>query len=136
MIENNEKLIAFLNKCGIVFEQFEHLNGLIITRETFVSEEKYNTVKPEIMKIKTIFSSSSLTCLQTDAPKNQKWPLLNLVRQILKALDYTMKPMRKSAGYNENGQKKYNRFFKIEKTKKLPKKLNLNIENLNNEKMT
>ena len=26
--------------------------------------------------------------------------------------------------------------FKIEKTKKLPKKLNLNIENLNNEKMT
>ena len=63
-------------------------------------------------------------------------PLLNLVRQILKALDYNMKPMRKSAGYNENGQKKYNRFFKIEKTKKLPKKLNLNIENLNNEKMT
>jgi hypothetical protein len=136
MIENNEKLIAFLNKCGIVFSNFVELNNMIIPRETFVSQDKYNEIKLEIVEIKTIFSSSSLTCLQTDAPKNQKWPLLNLVRQILKALDYTMNPIRKSAGYNEKGQKKYNRFFRLEKIKKLPKKLNLNIENLNSKKMT
>ena len=135
MSENDKKLIAFLNKCGITFEHFNHLNDMIIPREILVSEDKYNKIKSEIIEIKTIFSSSSLTCLQTDAFKNQKWPLLNLVRQILKALDYNMKPIRKSAGYTENGQKKYNRFFKLEKNKKIPK-LNLNIENLNNEKMT
>ena len=29
-----------------------------------------------------------MTSLQTNAPGKQKWPLLNLVRQILKAIDY------------------------------------------------
>ena len=119
MTENDKILISFLNKCGIVFEHFDNLNGQVIPRNLLISSTKYETVKDEIKQIKTIFSSSSLTSLQNKAKGNQKWPLLNLVRQILKQKDFLMKPMRKSAGYNEQGQKKYIRSFKIEKIKKL-----------------
>ena len=52
--------------------------------------------------------------------KKQKWPLLNLVRQILKVNNYRMKPIRKSDGKTKLGKKKYIRFFnrKIEKNER------------------
>jgi len=62
-------------------------------------------------------SSSRLTCLQSTAELNQKWPLLNLVRQILKSNNYKMAPIRKSNGYTKEGKKKYLRFFVIKKLK-------------------
>jgi len=119
MTDNDKILIEFLNKCGIVFEHFDNLNGMVIPRDVLISVEKYEKVKDEIKNIKKIFSSSSLTSLQTKAKGNQKWPLLNLVRQILKQKDYLMKPLRKSAGYNEQGQKKYIRSFQLQKITKL-----------------
>lgn len=119
MTDNDKILIEFLNKCGIVFEHFDNLNGMVIPRDVLISVEKYEKVKDEIKNIKKIFSSSSLTSLQTKAKGNQKWPLLNLVRQILKQKDYLMKPLRKSAGYNDQGQKKYIRSFQLQKITKL-----------------
>lgn len=135
MISENDKiLIQFLNKCGIVFENFDHINGLTVPREIFTDIEKYNSIKNDIKNIKQIFSSSSLTSLQNTHVKQQKWPLLNLVRQILKAKNLNMKPIRKSAGYTDLGKKKYHRFFVIEKVKKT-EKLELNIENLMSNKL-
>uniref|UniRef100_A0A6C0C1Z2 Uncharacterized protein n=1 Tax=viral metagenome TaxID=1070528 RepID=A0A6C0C1Z2_9ZZZZ len=130
MAENDKILISFLNKCGIVFEEFDMINGLLVPRYIFTSEEKYNSIRNEIKEIKQIFSSSSLTSLQTSAVKTQKWPLLNLVRQILKVKNYNMKPIRKSAGYTDTGKKKYDRFFQIEKIKQI-KPLKINLHNLN-----
>ena len=60
-----------------------------------------------------------MTSLQKNAGKAQKWPLLNLVRQILSVYNYKMEPIRKSDGYTLEGVKKYKRFFQIKKgTKK------------------
>tara|TARA_B100000513_G_C11835832_1_gene164134 strand:- start:149 stop:517 length:369 start_codon:yes stop_codon:yes gene_type:complete len=115
MDETHNELKNFLNKCGIVFENFAHLNGMLIPRDLLVSEKKYEEIKKEIQNIKKIYSSSSLTSLQVNAGRNQKWPLLNLVRQLLKQLNYSMEPTRKSAGYDETGKKKYERFFKLKK---------------------
>ena len=39
--------------------------------------------------MKKLYSSGSLTSLQKNAKDNQKWPLLNLVRQILKSNDFS-----------------------------------------------
>ena len=61
--------------------------------------------------------SSSLTSLQKSAELEQKWPLLNLVRQVLKSCNYLMKPIRQSAGYDKEGKKKYRRLFRIDKMK-------------------
>jgi len=90
-----------------------------------LSEDVYNSIKSEIIELKKKFSSSSLTALQKGASKDQKWPLLNLVRQILKACDYQMKPIRKSAGYTKDGKKIYCRYFIITKFKKIPIKTDI-----------
>ena len=48
----------------------------------------------------------------------QKWPLLNLVRQVLLSSGYNMKPKRLSDGYTKDGIKKYKRIFIVEKLNK------------------
>ena len=58
-----------------------------------------------------------MTSLQKNAETSQKWPLLNLVRQILKTNNYLMHPIRKSNGYTKDGKKKYLRFFVLKKIK-------------------
>ena len=51
---------------------------------------------------------------------NQKWPI-NIIRQILKTVDYNLKPIRLSDGYTKARKKKYKRLFKIEKMKAIDK---------------
>ena len=114
-----EIIVNFLLKCGIPIKNLDDLRGVLIPRELLLSNKKYMEIKPEIKEIKKIFSSSSMTSLQHKAPINQKWPLLNLVRQILRACNYQMNPIRKAAGYTKEGKKLYKRYFQItEKDKK------------------
>jgi hypothetical protein len=115
-MNKQEKVIfTFLKKCDIIFNDLDTLKGTLIPRDILLSTKKYNEIQENIKELKKVFSSSSLTCLQKDANKKQKWPLLNLVRQILKTNDYKMTPKRKSNGYDEDGKKKYLRFFYIDK---------------------
>lgn len=110
-----EYIKQFLNKCKIVCSDLTQLNGLIISREQFLDKELYLSIKEEISLLKNIFTSSSLTGLQSTAEHHQKWPLLNLIRQILKSCNYKMVPKRMSAGYTKDGKKIYKRMFIIEK---------------------
>lgn len=111
---DKESILIFKN-IGFVFDDESNLEGLMIPREQLISEEKYNEIKPLILNLKSHYSSSFLTCLQKTAAKSQKWPLLNLVRQILNAHNYKMEPIRKADGYTMDGVKKYRRFFHITK---------------------
>ena len=110
-------ILNFLKQCNLKLENAQELDGLFIPRQMLLSTTVYEAIKPQIAELRKKFSSSALTALQKDAEKEQKWPLLNLVRQILKACDYHMKPIRKSAGYTADGKKKYARFFLISKYK-------------------
>ena len=78
-----------------------------------LNDSIYTDIKKRIPELKKLFSSSAMTCLQESAETTQKWPLLNLVRQILHGYKYEMKPIRKSDGYTPEGVKKYKRFFEI-----------------------
>lgn len=102
-----------LKDIGFVFEELEELNGLMIERDWLLDIGKYNEIKEQIPKLKNVFSSSTLTSLQNNANKSQKWPLLNLVRQILGVYGYDMEPIRKSDGYTLEGVKKFKRYFFI-----------------------
>ena len=114
----NEQIIKdFLNKCSIVFEDFSQIDGMLIPRDLLLSNEKYESVREDIEKMKKLYSSGSLTALQKNAEASQKWPLLNLVRQILKSNNFKMDPIRKSNGYTKEGKKKYLRFFAIKQIK-------------------
>ena len=113
---------TFLNKCAIVFDDFSQLEGMEIPRDILLNEKRYNEIQEDIQNMKKIYSSGSLTCLQKNAKQRQKWPLLNLVRQILKCNSYEMHPIRKSNGYTPEGKKKYLRFFIIKKIKSIKEK--------------
>ena len=117
MTETQQIVKEFLNKCGIVFEDYKMLDGMLIPRDTLLSQEKYENIKEDLTKMKKMYSSGALTALQKSAEAKQKWPLLNLVRQILKSNNYNMEPIRKSNGYTKEGKKKYLRFFIIKKIK-------------------
>ena len=112
-------IIEFLKECNIVFNEENQLEGQLLPREIMLSEKIYESVKEKIPKLKKKLSSSSLTSLHKNAKQEQKWPLLNLVRQILKTFNYNMRPIRKADGYTKDGKKKYKRFFIIEKLKSI-----------------
>ena len=110
----DKNVIELLKKTNIIIEDEKIINGMIIPREILLRTDKYEEIGDEIKKLKKIFSSSKLTSLQKTAKQNQKWPLLNLVRQLLKVSNIIMKPKRKSDGYDKNGKKKFKRFFVLE----------------------
>jgi hypothetical protein len=112
-MDKESKII--LKNVGIEFENLIDLNGLIIPRELLLSDNKYDEIKKLIPELKKNYSSSLMTSLQKTAEMTQKWPLLNLVRQILNIYNYRMNPVRKADGYTLEGIKKYKRFFLIKK---------------------
>ena len=112
MDEDCKKIMTII---GIQFEILTDLEGIFIPREQLLSDSKYLEIKQMIPDLKKHFSSSFMTSLQKNASKSQKWPLLNLIRQILSIYNYQMEPIRKSDGYTLEGVKKYKRFFQIKK---------------------
>ena len=111
---SNKLLLEFLDSCNIPCVDINNLCGLQIPRETLLNDTVYNNAKKQIPEFKKIFSSSYLTSLQSSAVKIQKWPLLNLVRQILKAYKYKLTPKRLANGYTKTGKKLYRRIFLVE----------------------
>ena len=109
----NEESRTILKIIGIEFNEIDDLNELTILRDQLLSDNKYEEVKKLLPELKKIYSSSLMTSLQKNADKSQKWPLLNLVRQILSTHNYKMEPIRKSDGYTLEGVKKYKRYFLI-----------------------
>jgi hypothetical protein len=117
---------------GLEINDFHEFNGLTIPREMLLSDDKYDETKHFIPELKKKFSSSLMTSLQKNAEKSQKWPLLNLVRQILHVYGYKMEPIRKADGYTLEGVKKYKRYFLIHKNINKTdyiKKIDFNIQN-------
>ena len=116
MDSDQEKIIVeFLNVCGVPCESLAVIDGLVIPREVLLVEERYKSACQHIDKLKEIYSSSYMTSLQKTAKSTQAWPLINIVRQVLKSCGYTMSPKRLSNGYTKAGKKLYRRVFIVSK---------------------
>ena len=110
----NKELIDFLFLTKIIDKKKDvKINGIVIERYLLLDDKIYKKVKKDLYKFKKYFSSSILTCLQSNAEDKQKWPLINITRQILKAYNYKLQPFKKSNGTNKDGTKKFKRYFKI-----------------------
>ena len=116
--ESTNLLLTFLQKCGIVCDHIYNLNRLVIPREILINDTVYKTLQEDIKLFRKKFSSSYLTSLQNTATSKQRWPLLNLVRQILRGYYYNLTPKRLCNGY-KNKKKMYRRVFIVEKLKKI-----------------
>ena len=106
-----------LNLSGIILNSEKYPNEILILRDSLINDNIYKLIENDIIELKKILSSSALTSLQKGADKSQKWPLLNLVRQILNVYGFKMIPIRKSDGYTLDGVKKFKRYFQIIKKK-------------------
>ena len=98
---------------GIIINSQEYPDEMLILRDSLLSDNIYKSIENDIIELRKVLSSSSLTSLQKGADKSQRWPLLNLVRQILNVYGYKMNPIRKSDGYTTEGVKKFKRFFQV-----------------------
>jgi hypothetical protein len=92
---------------------------MLLPRELFFNDSVYKQLKEKIPELKLLFSSSYLTALQAPAENTQKWPQLNLIRQVLRSCNFKLTPKRVSDGYSVDGKKKYKRMFIIEKMRLL-----------------
>jgi len=131
-----EQIIFFFNKCKIIVSELPQLHGMLIPREIFLDINLYNSIKEYIPNLKQIFTSSALTGLQSTAEKTQRWPLLNLVRQILKSCNFNLLPKRISAGYTKDGKKIFKRMFIIEKIQSVNNSVNTPNEKKNDYKLS
>ena len=122
-MDNDIKMI--LNKIGLYFNDTDTLIGMVISRDIFLNRALYKEICSEIPMIKNYLKSSSCTCLHSNAENNQKWPLLNITRQILRTYGFKMTPKRQSDGYSDDGKKKYKRFYIIEKNKEKNKECDI-----------
>jgi len=107
----DSNITKLFESVGYKVQELSELDNLIVPREKFLDDEKYDEIRSYIPDLKKSFSSKTMTCLQKTANTNQKWPLLNLIRQILHKNGYEMVPIRKCDGYTLEKVKKYKRFF-------------------------
>ena len=61
MSDLDNEVITFLNKCSLPFNDFQHLEGMLIFRDKLLDKEIYEKIKPEIKELKKIFCSSKLS---------------------------------------------------------------------------
>jgi len=116
----DEKVISLLQKCNINIKSLYELQGTLINRDIFLNLPLYESLENDINELKEFLSSTTLTSLQKTAKEKQSWPLLNLIRQLLKIYNFEMKPIRKCNGYDLNKKKKFIRFFQINKCSPSP----------------
>ena len=69
-----------------------------------------------VPELREVYNSSYLTCLHDNSIYKQKFPVINLVRQILKCNYLLMTPKVISNGYDKaSGKKLVTRIYVIEK---------------------
>lgn len=90
------------------------LNNLTIDRTLLIKSDLNNSISGLQDRMKGLFHSSYLTCLHSNSQLKQKYPFINLLRQILKCLGYSMTPKVINLGYDKKtGRKLTKRFFTI-----------------------
>lgn len=115
---HQKAILDFMRAAGLLVQSdIAGLAGQVIPRDLLVSHEKYDECRPKLVTLKEWMSSSRLSCLQSTAEANQRWPLLNAVRQLLRLHHFKMTPFRLSDGYTKDGKKKLKRFFLVEQLK-------------------
>lgn len=106
------KLLEYIN---IHINELDELLNIEIDRDSLLNPSIQSKYDELILELKKNLSSSRLTCLHKNKHQKQKWPQLNLLRQVLKTNGYKMTPKITCMGYTNNGKKIIKRSFIIEK---------------------
>lgn len=108
-------LVLIFNMINIKIEKLEQLNNCVYSRDNFISRVNFNNISFLLPKLRNEYPGKIPSNLSDYSLRQQRWPLLNIVRQSLKYYNYIMIPIRESKKNNKNDKRQYNRFFKITK---------------------
>ena len=115
-IINNKKvlLLKLFELIGHNKKDISQLNNIEISRDVFLDKKIVDKCYHMINDLRKEYSSNILTCLHLNSLYKQKFPGINMFRQILKDNNFNMKPIVISDGYCPiTGNKKVIRSFII-----------------------
>ena len=93
--------------------KFDLIN-IEIDRNCLLQDPFYSYAINYKKKLKGIYKSSKYNCLQSNSVSKQKFPSINLLRQVLKSNRLRLYPYYKSLGYDDNRKKIVQRYFIIQ----------------------
>jgi hypothetical protein len=92
----------------------DDLFSLTISQDKLKDKELINKLYEKIDDLKIFYNSNMLTCLHKNSLYKQKFPALNMLRQICKCNGLKVYPFVISRGYDKvSGRKIIDRYYKI-----------------------
>ena len=101
----------------IEFDTLDDLEGKVIERDVLLMENVSKHLLSFQDKIKESgYKTGTLTSLHKNNNSKQKWPEVNILRQLLKCNGIKLRPFTKSNGYDKKtGKKNVIRYYRFEK---------------------
>ena len=111
-----ELLLRIFRILNYDVETIKEITEITLYRDKLIDKNTRKIVLELIPDLKEEYKSAYLTCLHDNSIYKQKYPVINLLRQILKCNHLILKPKIVSNGYEKiTGKKKVMRMFTIEK---------------------
>ena len=111
-----ELLLQLIKILKYDVENISELTNLTIQRDMLLRKDITKQYLDLIPEFKLVYNSAYLNCLHDNSILKQKFPAINLLRQVLKCNHMNLTPKIISNGYEKvTGKKKVNRVFMIEK---------------------
>jgi len=115
-LEKEDLLIDLFQSLDLDFnvKNLDDLFSLTISQDKLKDKELINKLYEKIDDLKIFYNSNMLTCLHKNSLHKQKFPALNMLRQICKCNGLKMYPFVISRGYDKvSGRKIIDRYYKI-----------------------
>ena len=114
--KKDELLIRIFRILNYDVDNIKDLSSITLQRDLLRGKEITKKILELVPELREVYNSSYLTCLHDNSIFKQKFPVINLVRQILKCNHLLMTPKVVSNGYDKaSGKKLITRIFVIEK---------------------
>ena len=115
--KRHESIKNLLNILGYKVNNLIDIENLSLDHSQLRSKEIKDKFYKLIPEMKELYDSHHLTCLHNNSNKKQKFPAVNMIRQILKYNGYKLTPKVISKGYNPFTKHKITeRFYIINKS--------------------
>lgn len=110
----SELLIKLFNKIGCDVNNIKDLYDITLEQANLKTVHVISILYKMIKELKQEYNSEALTCLHKNSITKQKFPAVNMLRQILKCNNLKLKPFTVSRGYDKsNGKKIVDRYYNI-----------------------
>ena len=114
--KKEELLLRIFKILNYDVDQLEELTSITIQRDLLKGKKITEKILELVSELREVYNSAYLTCLHDNSIYKQKFPVINLIRQILKCNFLLMTPKVVSNGYEKvTGKKIVTRIFVIEK---------------------